>query len=63
MLGWFGHPCIFLFFQKNKICDKGIFEKKNVKVVELSQFKSLRGKMLHFKLWRQKCKSVDTSGE
>ena len=29
MLGWFGHPCIFLFFfLKKKKCDKGILGKK-----------------------------------
>jgi hypothetical protein len=35
---------------------------KNVKVVELPQFESLGGggKVSHLKLWRQKCKSVDT---
>ena len=30
-------------------------------MVELSQFESLGGKVSHLKLWRQKCKSVDTS--
>ena len=37
------------------------FGNKNVKGVELSQFESLGNKVLHFKLWKQKCKSVDTS--
>jgi hypothetical protein len=37
--------------------------KKGVKVVELSQFESLGGKVSYLKLWRQKCKSVNISGE
>jgi hypothetical protein len=53
----------FFFSKKNKKCDGGILEKKKVKVVELPQFESLSGgKVSHLKLWRQKCKSVDTSG-
>jgi hypothetical protein len=50
------------FFFLNKKCDGSILERKKVKVIELPQFESLGGKMLHLKLWRQKCKLVDTSG-
>jgi hypothetical protein len=55
----------FFFFWKNKIKYKieAFWEKKRVKVVELPQFESLGGKVSHLKLWRQKCKSVNISGE
>jgi hypothetical protein len=55
----------FFFFQINKKCDVGILGKKKVKVVKLPQFESFGGrggKVSHLKLWRQKCKLVDTSG-
>jgi hypothetical protein len=52
-----GHPSIFLFFFFFFFflifCDRGILERKNVKVVELPQFESLEGgKVSHLKLWR-----------
>jgi hypothetical protein len=44
-MGWFNHPNTFFFglffYLKIYICDGGILEKKNVKVVELPQFESL----------------------
>jgi hypothetical protein len=53
----------FLDFLKNKIFDDGILRIKRPKGVNCHNLKVWKGKVSHFKFWRQKCKSVDTSGE
>ena len=55
----------FFFFLKkkqNEIYDEGILGIKRPKGLNCHNLKVWGDKVSHFKLWRQKCKSVDTSG-
>jgi hypothetical protein len=60
-----GHPSIYIyfwiFFLKKK-CDGGILGINRLNGLNCHNLKVWESKVSHFKLWRQKCKSVDTSG-